>query len=102
MMKVSDPFAEMDHVPLKAPMPRADVGPDILPRDALLAKDLPYVLGGVGHGRLAARYSAMIPATGMPFSDSCVIACEVLDWPAAGSYGRNIILVEVFRRAPQE
>jgi hypothetical protein len=54
-MKVRDAFAEMDRVSLDAPMSSADVGPDVLTRDALLAKDLPYVLGGVKHGHCAAR-----------------------------------------------
>jgi len=54
-MKVRDPLTKMDRVSLKPPVSRADVGPDVLPRDALLAKDLPYVLGGVRHGRFATR-----------------------------------------------
>ena len=44
-MKIRDPFAEMDRVSLKAPVSRADIGPDVLTRDALPAKDLPYVAG---------------------------------------------------------
>ena len=54
-MEVGDPLAKMDRVSLEAPMSRADVGPDVLPRHTLLAKNLPYVLGGVRHGRFATR-----------------------------------------------
>jgi hypothetical protein len=54
-MKVRDAFAEMDRVSLDAPMSSADVGPDVLTRDALLAQEPSCVLGCVRHGRFATR-----------------------------------------------
>ena len=54
-MKVRDAFAEMDRVSLDAPMSSADVGPDVLTRDALLAQKPPNVFGAVRHARCAAR-----------------------------------------------
>jgi hypothetical protein len=41
-VKVFDPLAQVDRLPLESPVPRVDVGPDVLPRDALLAQDPPF------------------------------------------------------------